>query len=286
MIEHRKFGNTGHMSTATIFGGAALMTSDDAKADRALGLLLEHGINHIDTAAGYGDAELWIGKWMKAHRKDFFLASKTDKRDYTAAREQIRRSLERLQVEQLDLIQLHALVHPDEWDQAMGDDGALRAAVEARDEGLVRFIGVTGHGWNVAAMHLRSLARFHFDSVLLPYNAVMMRNPRYQEDFEAVVELCRARNVAIQTIKSIARGPWATRDRDRTTWYRPLESSSDIDTAVRYVLTRPELFLLTAGDVDLLPDTLQASHGPIEAPADDEMERLLVGQKMSSLFGI
>jgi len=206
-IEKRPFGRTGHLSSAIIFGAAALGKVDQATADRTLDLLLEHGVNHIDTAPGYGESELRIGPWMDRHRDDFFLATKTRDRGYAEARDSIQRSLERLRVDQVDLLQLHALIHPDEWDVAMGEDGALRAAVEARDAGLVRFIGVTGHGWNVAAMHRRSLERFDFDSVLMPYNWVTAHHATYADDFEKTLEMCRARDVAVQTIKSLARGP-------------------------------------------------------------------------------
>ena len=156
-----------------------------------LDLLLEYGVNHIDVAARYGDAELRIGPWMARHRQDFFLATKTGKRLYQDARDEIHRSLERLRVDSVDLLQLHALFHPDDWDLAMGPGGALEAAVEARAQGLVRFIGVTGHGWTIAAMHKRSLERFDFDSILLPYNYIMHQNEHYREDFDAVVRLCQ-----------------------------------------------------------------------------------------------
>src|SRR5689334_17533930 len=205
MIERRPFGRTGHQSTATLFGAAALARASQDDADRALEVLLRHGVNHIDTAARYGDSELRIGPWMARHRKDFFLATKTGSRSRAAAREDIHRSLERLRVDHVDLIQLHSLGHPDDWDQAMGPDGALEAAVEARQQGLVRFIGVTGHGWTIAAMHRRSLARFDFDSVLLPYNFFMADNERYRESFAEVVRTCRERRAAVQVIKSIAR---------------------------------------------------------------------------------
>ncbi|MCX5916751.1 MAG: aldo/keto reductase, partial [Deltaproteobacteria bacterium] len=208
MIEKRPFGRTGHMSTATIFGGAALIRAAQKDAERALEMLLKYGVNHIDTAPRYGDSEILIGPWMARHRNDFFLATKTGKRTYEEAREDIHRSLDRLKVDRVDLIQLHGLQHPDEWDTAMGPQGALEAAVEAREEGLVRFIGVTGHGWMVAAMHKRALKRFDFDSVLMPYNYVMHLNERYRKEFEEVVQVCRERNVAVQTIKSLARGPW------------------------------------------------------------------------------
>src|ERR671926_1046763 len=196
MIEKRPFGRTGHMSTVTLFGAAALSRATQAEADRVLDILLEYGVNHIDVAARYGDAELRIGPWMARHRQDFFLATKTGKRLYQDAREEIHRSLERLRVDSVDLLQLHALFHPDDWDLAMGPGGALEAAIEAREQGLVRFIGVTGHGWTIAAMHKRSLARFDFDSVLLPWNAFMARDARYRAAFEDVLTICRERNVA------------------------------------------------------------------------------------------
>src|SRR5215470_15313420 len=189
MIERRPFGRTGHLSSVTLFGAAALARVSQDEADRALDVLLRHGVNHIDTAARYGDSELRIGPWMARHRKDFFLATKTGSRTRREAREDIHRSLERLRVDQVDLIQLHSLGHPDDWDRALGPDGALEAAVEAREQGLARFIGVTGHGWTIAAMHRRSLARFDFDSVLLPFNFFMAKNERYRQSFDAVLTI-------------------------------------------------------------------------------------------------
>ncbi|MEM7129708.1 MAG: aldo/keto reductase [Chloroflexota bacterium] len=286
MIEKRPFGRTGHMSTVTLFGAAALGRVSQADADRTLDVLLEHGVNHIDTAASYGDSELRIGPWMKNHRKDFFLATKTGERTYQAARDQIRKSLERLQVDQVDLIQLHSLSDPDEWDTAMGEDGALKAAIEARDEGLVRFIGVTGHGWTIAAMHKRSLARFDFDTLLLPYNRLMMSKPKYASDFDELVEIAKERNVAVQTIKSIARGPWATEERARSTWYQPLEDQANIDRAVHWVVGNSNVFLNTAGDIDLLPLVLESAARFEARPSDEEMDGMLADAKMSSIFGI
>ncbi|MCZ6873154.1 MAG: aldo/keto reductase [bacterium] len=286
MIEKRPFGRTGHMSTVTLFGAAALSRVTQAEADQTLEVLLQYGINHIDTAARYGDSERRIGPWMAQHRQDFFLATKTRERTYQAARDQLRRSLERLQVDQVDLLQLHALFHPDEREVALGPGGALEAAIEAREQGLVRFIGVTGHGWTVAAMHKRSLARFDFDAVLMPYNYVMHQSERYHEDFDAVVTLCAERNVAVQTIKSIARGPWATSDKIRHTWYQPLEEQADIDRAVHWVIGRPNIFLNTAGDLHLLPKILDAASRLQARPNDDEMTAMLGQQRLTSLFGI
>jgi aryl-alcohol dehydrogenase-like predicted oxidoreductase len=286
MIAKRPFGRTGHLSTVTLFGAAALSRATQAEADRVLDLLLEYGVNHIDTAARYGDAELRIGPWMARHRQDFFLATKTGKRLYADAREEIQRSLERLRVDSVDLIQLHALFHPDDWELAMGPGGALEAAIEARQQGLVRFIGVTGHGWTIAAMHKRSLERFDFDSVLMPYNYVMHQNERYREDFEAVVRMCSARQVAVQTIKAVARGPWATSEKARTTWYQPLEEQADIDRAVHWVIGRPDIFLNTAGDIHLLPKILDAASRYDRRPGDDDMLDMLEKQRMTTLFGL
>jgi predicted aldo/keto reductase-like oxidoreductase len=284
MIDKQPFGRTGHMSTRTIFGSAALWALSQSKADRTLGVLQYHGINHIDTAASYGDAELRIGPWMTQSRDEFFLATKTDKRTYEESWEQIRLSLERLQVDQVDLLQLHNLVDPKEWDVAMGSNGALKAVIEARDQGLTRFIGVTGHGVIAPAMHLRSLERFDFDSVLLPLNYVMMQNAQYAADFETLLNLCRERNVAVQTIKSIAKGEWGKKTHVRTVWYEPLEDQKAIDKAVHWVLGHEGVFLNTAGDVNLLPKVLDAATRFQVAPSDAEMRELVEGYGIKPLF--
>jgi aryl-alcohol dehydrogenase-like predicted oxidoreductase len=286
MIEKRPFGHTGHLSTVTLFGAAALSHATQAEADRVLDILLQYGVNHIDVAARYGDAELRIAPWMARHRQHFFLATKTGKRLYQDARDEIHRSLDRLQVDCIDLIQLHALFHPDDWDLTMAPGGALEAAIEAREQGLVRFIGVTGHGWTIAAMHKRSLERFDFDSILLPYNYVMYQNERYREDFDAVLRLCQQRQVAVQTIKAIARGPWATTDKIRNTWYQPLEEQADIDRAVHWVIGRPGIFLNTAADMHLLPRILDAASRYVQRPDDEAMTAMLEKQYMTTLFGL
>lgn len=286
MIERRPFGRTGHLSTVTLFGAAALARASQDEADRALDVLLHHGVNHIDTAARYGDSELRIGPWMARHRQDFFLATKTGSRSAREAREDLHRSLDRLRVDHVDLIQLHSLGHPDDWDQAMGPGGALEALGEARAQGLARFIGVTGHGWSIPAMHRRSLARFDFDSVLLPYNVFFAQNERYRQTFEEVLAICRERNVAVQVIKSIARGPWATSERTHTTWYQPLEAQADIDRAVHWAMGVPGVHLNTAGDLTLLPRFLDAAARFERRPSDGEMAALADTTRMSSLFGL
>jgi len=286
MIEQRPFGRTGHRSTVTLFGAAAMARVSQDEADRALDVLLRHGVNHIDTAARYGDSELRIGPWMARHRKDFFLATKTGSRDARGAREDLHRSLERLRVDHVDLIQMHSLGHPDDWDQAMGPGGALEALVEARAQGLARFIGVTGHGWTIPAMHRRSLARFDFDSVLMPYNVFFAQNERYRQAFDEVLAICRERNVAVQIIKSIARGPWATTDRTHATWYQPLEAQADIDLAVHWAMGVPGVHLNSAGDLSLLPRFLDAASRYERRPPDEAVAALAEARRMTSLFGL
>jgi len=259
------------MSTCTIFGAAALGGVTQAEADRTLDVLLEYGINHIDTANSYGEAEKRIGPWMGEHRKDFFLATKSENRTYEGAREHLHRSLDLLRTDHIDLWQMHILVKPEDWAVAMGPGGALEAFVEARDQGLVSFLGVTGHEITIAEMHLRSLERYDFDAVLLPYNYALMQNPKYAADFEQLIALCRQRNVAVQTIKSLTRGKWGE-DQPHTssTWYEPFTEQSEIDLAVQWVLRRPGIFLNTAGDIHLLPKILDAASrmDPANVPAD------------------
>lgn len=267
MIERAPFGSTGHASTRVIFGAAALAGMRQERADQLLELLLEFGINHIDTAAAYGDSELRIGPWMGEHRRQFFLATKTGERSYPGARDSIRRSLERLRVDQIDLIQLHNLVDEAEWDQALGPGGALDACVEAREAGLVRFIGVTGHGTRVAAIHRRSLERFPFDSVLLPCNHPMLSLPGYAADFQTLIGICQTRGVAVQTIKAIARRRWPEdAPARRFSWYEPLRDPEAIRRAVHFVLSRPGLFLNTSSDATLLRLTLEAASASATAP--------------------
>jgi aryl-alcohol dehydrogenase-like predicted oxidoreductase len=278
------FGRTGHKSSRALFGAAALSRVTQDVADRTLEVLLRHGVNHIDTAASYGDAELRIRPWLKRERGRFFLATKTDARTKGEARDELHRSLERLGVDHVDLWQLHNLADPIEWDTALSPGGVIEAAVDARTEGLVRFIGVTGHGAQIAANHRRSLERFDFDSVLLPYNFVTMQLPYYAENFEALVKTCAERKVAVQTIKSIALRPWLGRRRTRTTWYEPLESQADIDLAVWWVLGRPGVFLNTVGDVNLLPLVLDAAERFEKRPSDVDLAATLERSKTQPLF--
>jgi len=284
VIETNPFGNTGHQSTRVIFGAAALGGMKQDKADWVLEVLLEYGVNHIDTAASYGDSELRVGPWMREHRKRFFLATKTGERTYEGARASLNRSLERLRVDRVDLIQLHNLVAENEWETALGAHGALEALVEARAQGLVRFIGVTGHGTQVAAMHRRSLERFAFDSVLFPYNFPMMSIGQYAADAEALLKVCRERGVATQTIKSVARRRWQNGDGPKFSWYEPLRDRDAIRRAVHFTLSRPGLFLNTSSDATVLRDILDAASVRATAPARAEMEADVERYAMEPLF--
>ncbi|HKZ70313.1 MAG TPA: aldo/keto reductase [Anaerolineales bacterium] len=284
MIDKQPFGRTRHMSTRAILGAAAFWQVTQAETDATLDLALSHGVNHVDTAASYGESELRLGDWIGRHGRPFFLATKTGERTAQGARVGFRRSLERLRVDQVDLLQLHSLADPQEWETALGPDGALEAVIEAREQGLVRYIGITGHGWTIAAMHRRALERFDFDSVLLPWSYVMAQNAQYRADFEALLAACQERNVAVQTIKSIVRTPWGDEPHTRATWYKPLEDQVGIDRAVHWVLGRPGLFLNTVGDIHVLPKVLEAADRFQASPSDEEMQAQVEQWGLTPLF--
>jgi aryl-alcohol dehydrogenase-like predicted oxidoreductase len=284
MIDKQVFGRSGHMSSRILLGAAAFSEVSQDEADQAIALALSSGVNHIDVAAGYGDAELRVGSWIKRHGRSFFLATKTGERTKDKAREEIQRSLERLQVDQVDLMQLHFLVDPQEWETALGPGGALEAIIEAKEQGLVRFIGITGHGLTVAAMHRKALERFDFDSVLLPFSYLMYLNEQYHSEFFGLLKICQSRNVAVQTIKSLVHTPWGEHKQNRATWYRPLENQADIDLAVHWVLGHEGLFLNSVGDVNILPRVLDAANRFSVAPTNEEMQSLVNNLAMQSLF--
>jgi len=285
-IPTQAFGRGGQMSTRAIFGAAALGSVTQGEADRVLELLLRYGVNHIDVASSYGEAEVRIAPWLARYRSQFYLATKGDERTAKGAREELHRSLERMRVDYVDLWQIHSIADPIEWDVALSPGGALEAAIEAKQQGLIRAIGVTGHGLQIAATHRRSLERFDFDAVLLPYNYLTIQNPYYAENFNALVQTCQQRNVAVQTIKSIAYRPWMGRAHTRSTWYAPLEDQTDIDRAVHWVLQRSGVFLNTVGDINLLPKVLDAASRFQDGsdPADAEMQAMAARLQMEPLF--
>jgi aryl-alcohol dehydrogenase-like predicted oxidoreductase len=286
-IPNLPFGRTGHQSTRVIFGGAALSRVSQDVADRTLDVLLEHGVNHIDVAASYGDAELRVAPWLKRYPDRFFLATKTGQRRANEAREELKRSLDRLGVDHVDLWQLHNLSDPIEWDTALSPGGVIDAAIEAREQGLIRFIGVTGHGAQIAATHRRSLQRFDFDSVLLPYNFVTLQSDYYRENFFGLKKTCEERNTAVQTIKSLAYRPWMGRERTTSTWYEPLTEPEAMETALHWALGEPGIFVISSGDVNLLPRILDAAErfdDRAERPSEATMTQLVERLQMEPLF--
>ena len=284
MIPEKMFGRTGHKSKRVIFGAVAFLEATQAEADATMELLLEHGINHIDAAASYGDAELRLGPWMKKHRDMFFLATKTEERSYSKAKAELEQSLERLQTDHVDLWQIHALVDPTEWEIAMGPDGALQAFIEAREKGLVKYLGVTSHGVVAPSILLRSLERFDFDAVLLPYNYLMVQNPQYTAGFNKLSHICNQRNVALQTSKALARGRLGDQKKVRTVWYDPIENESAIAHSVHWVLGNPDVFLNSVGDAYLLPKVLEAAGRFQQRPGDEVMQQDIKEKNMTPLF--
>ena len=273
-IETKPFGRTGHESSRLIFGGVALSNVDREESARVLELLLQYGVNHIDTAVTYGDSEKRIGEWMKEHRRDFFLATKIDARGYDDARRELETSLKDLQVDSIDLLQMHELVEDEDTDAFLGRDGALKVLQEAKEEGLASYVGVTSHGFDAPRLLRRCLNAYDFDSVLLPFSFPLSIHHEYRTDFEALRYICQEKGVVIQTMKSIQRGPWGDQPRTRNAWYRPLEGPKDIARAVHWVMSFEDLFLTSVGDTGLLPLVLEAAATYEEAPERSEMDEM------------
>ena len=284
MLPFTEFGRTGHRSSRVIFGAAALGGMSESRAIKTLDLVASHGINHIDTAAMYGSSEDHLKPWLADHRSEVFLATKTQERVGSMARAELERSLERMGVDHIDLIQLHNLVEPDEWATAFSTGGAVEALNQARAEGLVRFIGVTGHGLRIPSVHLRSLAEFDFDAVLFPFNHSLLSIDQYRDDVTALRERCRSRKIATQTIKAVARRRWDDGTQGHRSWYEPLTDTEAIQRAVRYVLSQSDLFLNTTSDATLLPIILHAAQHDLTRPFDEEMNRDIVEFGVTPLF--
>jgi aryl-alcohol dehydrogenase-like predicted oxidoreductase len=288
MIPTAAFGSTGHDSTRVIFGAAALGGMSQPRADATLSSIADAGVNHVDTAASYGESELRLAPWLADHRASVFLATKTGARSGDDARAELERSLTRLGVDHVDLIQLHNLVEEEEWQMAFSSGGVVGAMAAARDEGLVEAVGVTGHGLRIAGMHLRSLAEFEFASVLLPYSPVLLRDPAYAADVEQLRVVCRSRGVAVQTIKAIARRRWRDDDGSRRfSWYEPVRDAGVIERAVRFVLAEDDLFLNTSSDATLLAtvlDLVSSFDWPVEPPTSAELDADIVASGIEPIF--
>jgi predicted aldo/keto reductase-like oxidoreductase len=254
----RRFGRTGHLSTIAIFGAAAFWEIDQAGADRTMELVIEHGINHIDVAPSYGQAEERVGPWLARERKRFFLGCKTMERTKDGAAAELQRSLQKLQTDHFDLYQIHAVTSMEELDMVTRAGGALDAVRAAREAGLTRFIGITGHGVNSPAIFLEALKRFDFDSILFPLNFIQYANPVYRQNAEELVRQCQAKDVGTMIIKSITRGPWGDKPKTQNTWYQPFEAAEQIQQAVNFVLSQDVTGICTAGDTTILPLVLEA----------------------------
>jgi aryl-alcohol dehydrogenase-like predicted oxidoreductase len=286
-MEHRRLGRLGRENSVLIFGGAALSEVSEEEADRAIALALEAGIDHFDTAADYGDSELHYGRWMQEIRDRVFLSTKTGERDRDAARGQIEASLERLRVDRVDLIQLHGVNDLDDLDHATRGGGSLEAAIEAREEGLVGAVGITGHGHEAPATHLDALRRYPFDTVLTPWNYVLSRDGNYRRDFEALVEEIRIQDAGLMTIKTVSRRNWPegnpVRGQRRATWYEPFEEQEYVDAAVAFVLAREEITgIPMVGDVGLISTMIEAEKRRM--PLDEAEDVLSQAPDYSSPF--
>ena len=271
-MQTRRFGRSGHMSTVAIFGAAALWNATQAEADTVVEQVMAAGVNHFDVAPSYGLAETRLGPWMPRLRDQIFLGCKTMERDAAGAAAELRRSLDLLQVDAFDLYQIHAVETMADLDAATRPGGALDAIVKAREEGLTKFIGITGHGVQSPAVFREALHRFDFDSVLFPINFVQFANPEYRRHTEALLGTCRSRDVGTMIIKAITRSPWGNLPKTHQTWYRPFTELGDIQKAVNFALSLDVTGLCTAGDPKVLPLMLRACQ---------EFEPLDVAQRQS-----
>jgi len=259
-VQQRRLGRLGHQSSVLIYGAAALAEVDQDTADASVRLALDAGINHFDVAASYGDAELRLGPWMPRIRDRIFLATKTELRGRDQAWAQINRSLERLQTDHVDLIQVHAVGDPEELDLVTRPGGSLQAVTRAREEGLAGAVGITGHGHDAPATHLEALARYPFDTVLSPLNWVLAQDPAYLAAYQALAAEVQAQDVGLMIIKSAARRNWPEPvEHGYGTWYEPFDDQERISAAVAWVLSHPEVTgIATPGDVRLLPLLIEA----------------------------
>jgi aryl-alcohol dehydrogenase-like predicted oxidoreductase len=273
-MQKRRFGRTDHQSTVAIFGAAALSKVSQDVADIAMQQIIDAGVNHIDVAPSYGDAEERVGPWLARHRERFFLGCKTMERRKEDAASELRRSLERLQVDSFDLYQAHAVTSMEELDKVTAPGGALEAILEAREQGLVRFIGITGHGFQAPAVFLEALRRFDFDTVLFPINFVQYAISEYRINADALLDVCGEKDIGTMVIKAICRGPWGDLQKTHTTWYQPFESADMIQGSINFALSQPVTGLCTAGDVTLLPMFLEACER--FQPMDEDQQEALI----------
>jgi aryl-alcohol dehydrogenase-like predicted oxidoreductase len=286
-MEHRRLGRLEQMDSVLIFGGAALAEVSEEEADHAISASLEVGVNHFDTAAGYGDSELHLGRWMPQIRDRIFLSTKTDEREKDVSKGQIHNSLERLGVDYVDLIQLHAVGNLETLERVTGSGGSLEAALEAREEGLARAIGITGHGHQTPAVHLEALRRYSFDTVMTPWNFVLSRDDSYRRDFEALLEEVKLQDVGLMAIKTVSKRNWPEGDplsgQRYTTWYKPFDEQKYMDAAVAFVLSCEQITSIPmVGDVGLISLMIEAEEHRMHV--DEAVEILSQAPDYSSPF--
>ena len=283
-METRRFGRTGHMSTVAIFGAAAFSSVSQEEADKAIELIIEAGVNHIDVAPSYGQAELRIGPWMPRERGRFFLGCKTTERTREGAWKELHQSLKRLQTETFDLYQCHAITTMEELDAVTMKGGALEAFVEAREAGLTKYLGITGHGFNAPQIYLEALRRFDFDTVLFPLNFVQMANPEFRKYAEDLVVTCKAKDVGTMIIKSITKGPWGEKPHTATTWYEPFHNMDEIQKGINFSLSYDVTGICTPGDTRVLPLVLEACKNFKQLSQDQMEEMIESGKQYEPLF--
>ena len=280
----RRFGRSGHMSTIAIFGAAAFWEITQEDADKVMEQVIAAGINHIDVAPSYGQAEERIGPWMQRERGRFFLGCKTMERTRDGAWNEMQQSLKRLQTGAFDLYQCHAVNTMEELDAITMKGGALEAFEEARREGLINYIGITGHGADAPEIYLEALRRFDFDSVLFPLNFVQMANPEYRRHTKELISVCRAKDVGTMVIKTITKGPWGEKKHTATTWYEPFDQKDEIQRAVNFALSYEVTGLCTAGDIRVLPMVIEACENFLELHHDQMEEMIKSGENYEPLF--
>lgn len=283
-METRRFGRTGHMSTVAIFGAAAFSKITQEDADKVMEMVIAAGVNHIDVAPSYGQAEERIGPWMPRERGRFFLGCKTTERTREGAWKEMQESLKRLQTESFDLYQCHAVTTMEELDSVTMTGGALEAFVKARDEGVTKYLGITGHGVDAPQIYLEALRRFDFDSVLFPINFVQMANPEYRKYTEELIATCKTKDVGTMIIKSITKAPWGERQQTATTWYEPFNQMEEIQRAVNFVLSYDVTGVCTAGDTRILPIVLEACENFTRLSNSEMEEMIQSGKQYEPLF--
>jgi aryl-alcohol dehydrogenase-like predicted oxidoreductase len=284
MMETRRFGRIDHMSTVAIFGAAAFWEISQPEADRVMELVIASGVNHIDVAPSYGQAEQRIGPWMRQERGRFFLGCKTMERTRAGAWDELRKSLKRLQCETFDLYQLHAITSFDELDAVTRRGGALEALGEARQAGLIKYIGITGHGVDAPEIYLEALQRFDFDSVTFPLNFVQAGNPKYYRQAGELIRQCQMKDVGLMIIKSITKGPWMEKEKTHTTWYEPFTEMDEIQRAVNFVLSHAVTGICTAGDITVLPMVLKACENFARMSQQEMADLIESGRSFQPLF--